>query len=747
MNIKSSNVSKKSRWLRAGALFIIFILMIVILFLYNRQRSGSADDAAHGESIASRAEREVQVKTEAGAGSYSSPARAETHTSVMLISSDTHEKIAGARALYCNFEKGGWTEHTSDASGVLSIPPSRAGALFIRANPYATLLVSGAFNAGTLTIELAPVGALELNFKAEDGRAVEGVDVELCIEESGKPAGQKVIISTILSIEQQFDELKSAGDLHAASDVSLRHSTQQLHNDLALEWKAAANKVIKIECTKTEQLLQKSNVIGKILWNGLSPDQLYRWRLCSPHSIEMAPPHELYINRFIPRGKGVVTGSEPPDNISGIIKIEGRQKRELQIPVYVLGSIRGRILNAPGQPADGAAIKLYHGRHFDHPEPGGVWIHEMKVTGMQRSDEDGRFLFRGVKPGKKELGFSIANEDIKRIQYRFARAECEIREGESMDIGDVRWTEGSNLLVRFAIQDEMSKPIPREELFIVSENDKFNILLTIARSGRDPVPDHDITELLTVPIDKEIEFRGLHPSEWHVGVVDYKWPLLRPGWTPKPDSASISNITVIIPETREITIPFTYVRVQDITVKWPNAKKPPEFAQAYFMNERSQFLLQTSLSKHRKPGGGLELDGDLSMPSGDYRMIIVPDLQSLGANESGFLIDQYISVKQSTNPENIEVGDPMRGVSVSGRYLDSDGEPNRGRFFGWTLYEYRGWKMPPPIYFTQTDDDGRFQFRCMPPNSKFISTRGKFILDTSADGTVMTGVVVQDSKR
>lgn len=108
---------------------------------------------------------------------------------------------------------------------------------------------------------------------------------------------------------------------------------------------------------------------------------------------------ELYINRFLPKGKAVITGNEPPDGISGIINIEPRKTRELQIPVYVLGSIRGRVLNAPGEPVDGAHIKLYYERHFDHPEPGGVWIDEMKLTGMHRAGEDGRFLFRGVKPG------------------------------------------------------------------------------------------------------------------------------------------------------------------------------------------------------------------------------------------------------------------------------------------------------------------------------------------------------------
>ncbi|MFN0205739.1 MAG: hypothetical protein ACKVS6_05440 [Planctomycetota bacterium] len=733
--------------LRIVALAIILLLMIFyVVFRTQHQNFDATPSTIPGESSNSQSGGESTDIKNIRADGAAPSARTPTGTMILFIASDTKEAIAGARTLYCDFERGNWIAGESDRSGALSVPAARAGAVLIRAKYYVPLLISGAFNAGTLTIELAPLGALELNFRAEDGRPVEGVEAELCIENSQTADAPNRIVSSILSIEREASLIASMSD-PVAGETHLRKSTLRLHELLASEWKTGEN-IIKIECKLSDELLQKSNVIGKTLWRELSPKTSYRWKLKSPHSVEMAPPHELYVNRFLPRGKGVVTSNEPPDGISGIINIEPRKTLELQIPIYVLGSIRGRILNAPGEPADGAHIKLYHERHFDHPEPGGLWINEMKVTGMQRSDEDGRFLFRGVKPGKKELGFSNAYEDSKRIQYRFARAECEIHEGESVDIGDVRWTDGSSLLVRFVLQDEMNKPIPREELFIGSENAKFNIIFTIVRSLRNPIPEHNISEVLTIPIHKEIEFRGLHSSEWHLGVVHYvDWPPLKPGWSQKPDSSGLTDIKVVIPETREITIPFTYVRVQDIKIKWTNAKNPPEFAQAYFINERAQFLLQKSLSKHRKPGGGLELDGDLSMLPGDYRMIIVPDLQSLGAKESGFLIDKYISVKQFTNPQIIEVGDPMQGVSVSGRYLNSDGGPNRGRFFGWSFYEYRGWKTPPSIYFTQTDDNGRFQFRCLPPNSKLISTRGKFILDTSSDGTVMTDVVVQDSKQ
>ncbi len=589
---------------------------------------------------------------------------------VVVVSLSDRSPIAGARiryALNTADPSKPPPETLTDAQGRALLEALGDGVMDVAAAGYLGVRGQVRFRPGQYTVALTPTGSVELTFVTETEAPVSGVEVELEPSIPSRPTVQ-------------------VGDLQEMPELAWKPET----------WKV------------------RSGYNGIVFWSDLPPGVSYRWRVTSPHLVQLDPlPAVKSGISPSPTGGFVIEqdSSDPGRNTSGEFSVNSGEMVRLKARVLVSSSVSGAIPRS-GTPVSGQKgdVGLFH--RTVHVAPSGATVNAYDVEMNGPPDPAGSFRFLAAKPGQKRVAAVWQHPEA---HYHFASVNFDLLPGEDKNLGTLSAATGHT--VEGIVRLEGVEFLPLE----VRNSDLRAIVSINNYPPRPHPPGVMISHLLEVPIGKPFYLHGLMKGDL---IADAQMGLEIPAvegitWERQPE------VRIVLPEKNrlELALRAKVLVPCRVRVTFPAGGRP----------DRMKLQLLPMNGGKGIPGAGLRPPDDpaareavetFMVPPGTYTAWCFTDGLNSKNPMNYFGENKVIVAAGQRNEVVIEVG---TAAVVKGRALDALGQP---------LQTALHFKIPSVsddiVYRCETDRLGNFVLTGVAP--------GQVLQPVLFEGHIRTGL-------
>ena len=652
----------------------------------------------------------------------------------VIDQSDAAVDRATVRVARADSIEGEWATGTTarDGAAVLAIR-ARDVVVVVQHPDFAPAIGRHRLDGDSVSIKLTAAATLTLHFVDGDDRPVSGVAARLLppVQSGADWSGDWARASA--RGQWLNDPLCRAlfGDGLAAA------APRDVDSDQALTLGTCCDAPIALSATRTVAApfralastlttTEISAAGGEASFAALLPAHGYRWALSSRHLVQMAPTHEsaLHATKLGVRasnGSTLVT-------VSGSIDLVAGEQRTLTIRVIKPSTLRGRFATQLG--SGRAQVKLYHALCVTAPTG-------LKVMGFEQelftvADAQGAFVFTDVRPGPKMVRayWTLGRED-----YFFAGAEAQAVEGRDVDLGVLQPTPGSCTAGHLSLVNRAGEELSAEAVF--GRADLYGIVRVEAWNQQKRIDD-SLFELIGVPLRGDFRLHGVPTGNLELTVSPgLNWPLCEDAGQRLADDRSVRRQT---PSTEVIQIALC---VEDLAPRQLTLRLPPELAKAnlelWFRAVRDGRLVRAQVDADSFCMGG-QATVDVHLPPEPHMVVALPrsgDAQSpavFGEAEIDFA-HQPSALLQL-----------VPGAILRGTYRDAAGRPLPDEPVQWTFAPWTCDGQDVWLVRAQTDAEGRFEVRGLPPHRSLRGPRSGSDVVTPAAGRVAE-VVLSDRRR
>ncbi len=284
-----------------------------------------------------------------------------------------------------------------------------------------------------------------------------------------------------------------------------------------------------------DELVRQSDSKGEATWIGLTTDSSYRWTALDGSVARFDPPTIHRDTRNADGSIGIEVGDQEA-KASGPMKLEPLEHRRVTGIMARRSSLTGTLADAALEAPLRAVVKVFHCSSDEVNAARGYGSTELEAVG--HSDQEGRFRFEGLRPGKKVFR---ANWREAGHHVYFANASFNMGMGESLDIGEVSRLRGSTLQIETELRTQAGRTIPLAD----EGDDHQQIFFSLGILSRDHARRQDsaLQELLAVGLGESLWLHGLREGECRLDLNAARGGGGRQGWT--------------MPEPRKVELPGT----------------------------------------------------------------------------------------------------------------------------------------------------------------------------------------------
>jgi hypothetical protein len=669
--------------------------------------------------------------------------------SVSVLAQDSLTPLGGA-SIQALDTQGTRHDLQADSNGVVTLPSLGVWWLAAAAPGHVRRELVGKIDVRELVVLLEPGGSIEVQVRSESGAPIPGAEVALVPPFVGEPSeGLHGSVSSWTAhqpespkltrllrhvarqrrgVNEDFEALNPDADERLFEFGPYAHAFAGVHETLpsgGLRTRADPDERMFESFEHDAQVLArvyealpsdgwrtKTDAEGRARWSGLPPLQGYRVAWAGTSSVELSPRHEFkpYVHE---QGAWHVKGRAVED-LTGLLDVRVEQSVAVDVVVFREGTVHGRIDTLGASLIAPSVVKLFHRTVHssgDGPDLGDNLMESAVVPSM-----DGKFEFRGVKPGAKWIrAYWSTGAGV----IRFASVNFDLAKGGTHDVGVLSTQPGVDVVVRAVLTTPDGKQLAPTEVF--ESGVQPEVVLNI-ETNLDSAAPGAITEDVGVRLGQTVVLSGIPPGELMLSARfgdDY----------PLRQNEEYTNIAeprarrFVAGSAQEELVAFVVTRQVEhgIRIAWPGPGKPPRM-DAYWRSTSNGTIRQEDLKPPRKASTDGMYEYILILAEGEYEMFVHAQTLEEPRDDHGWYWTGSMSVSSANNTGPIEL---LPGSAVNGRVLTAEGSPLAGCLVmvavpGWTggsdeLYR---------LYQVMTDAEGRYWISSLPPHGEFSVTLG-----------------------
>jgi len=475
-------------------------------------------------------------------------------------------------------------------------------------------------------------------------------------------------------------------------------------------------------CIPWQDWVQTTDESGRVEWRGLPAVDGYQWGSSVVSLVELEP--EPVPARLAVPGQPIQVSSEEPDrSISGPFTVIARERVEFTGTVVRQTGVMGYFWSARPVPPSRVVVKVFH-RSPEADEIRQRYV-SLEIERNTWADEDGLFVCEGIRPGRAVLrGFW--KEEGER--FFFATRPFVAQKGEVEDLGEITASQGSALPLRIVIVDSEGEELDPSSVFSLDSEPVVWLNITAVGLGGSPYP----------PISAQVQARLGHTTELmglpngrcvlSVDLVEEGSQLL----DPHARLILPPSQTVLIPSYEEPTLVLEYVPQvrQVIEARFPSALAAVR-AEAHLISTKNSRTYKRDLRPERSREGVVR--GELSVPPGEYHLLVHTQAAEERDEATSLFYSGRVTVPDGAAPTLVL--DLEAGATVEGLAEDREGGVHANAVILCSTGPFRGVRKQTWTHQLETDEEGRFQIRGLPPGSSFITNHGTFFRSGPAGST------------
>jgi hypothetical protein len=664
--------------------------------------------------------------------------------SVSVLAQDSLTPLGGA-SIQARDIQGKSHDLQADSNGVATLPALGVWWLAVAAPGHVRREFVGKIDVRELVVLLEPGGSIEVQVRSESGAPISGAEVALIPPLVGEPSEglhgslslwldkiESPKLSSLLGhvsrlrrgAKEDYEALNPDADgrsfefgphahaffgSHEALPSGGLHTTTDPDEPFSKLFHEPQVLARVYEAVPSDGWRTKTDAEGRALWSGLPPLQGYRVKWAGTGSVELSPRHEF--KSFVYERGGWNSNSHPPvEDLTGVLDVRVGQTVAVDVVVFRDSMVHGRLDTFGTSLIAPSVVKLYH--RTVHSSGEGPSLIDNQMESAAVPSMDGKFEFRGVKPGAKWIS---AHWSTGAGVIRFAKVDFDLAKGATHDVGMLSPQPGVDVVVRAVLTTPDGKELAPTEVFesgvqpeVVLNIDNF---LRHEDSGA-------ITEAVGVRLGQTVVLSGIPPVD----------TLLRAEFAADyPLRQTEQDTQIAEPKERrfvagsapEELVAFVVTRqvLHGIRIAWPGPGKPPRL-EVNWRSTSNGTIRDTNVSPPHKLSADGIYEYKIILAEGEYELFVHAHTQSEPRDDHGWYWTGSMSVSSAnTTTGPIEL---LPGSALSGRVLSKEGSPLAGELVnvvvpGWTT----GSDELRSMYIVVTDAEGRYWISSLPPHGEF----------------------------
>lgn len=675
-----------------------------------RERGGAA--AAAPQAPVASAETIAAAEVERAKVDFEVP-------NVACVDSRTHAALRGVsiEAKLHDAPAEPLAHGVTDAAGRWTLP--RPGRWTVRTSlaGYYDRTFTQDFALGPTAIALDPSPRLEVRLVTSTGRPVSGVELVLVPPLDVAEEWRDGWAQRLESLWSDRDQAAARASLERPSPTE-RPRSDVGAADSSSAW---ADETIA-EYATLDACVRRTDSDGRAVWDRMPNVEGYRWGVRSKHVVRLEPPHERPRIRDLDAER-VQLDASAPTGLSGVVRLVCGETTRIEAQALPSGSVAGFVdFGKPMRAAHARILGAAQG------EGGGSRVVERQVEHGLALESDGGFVFDQVPPGTKLLrafGWTLDGS------IRFAAVQFELAPGEAKDLGIVKARTGSTVTLDLRLRDRGGREVSPKDVFVQGEA-RVDVGLSLFAKSRSVVDR--CHETFEVPVGGLVELEGMADGALLVNLHEGTLWELDPARRTRVRMPTYAEHEVRGDTQVDLGLSVEKFVIVQFRPKVALALDPAGI-QLDGLRTGSCDEIRTRARADIGLGSGADIVLTIELAPGRHVFVGHPGPSLEPIRGASYVAVRELDVTEQEQQEyDLEF---TLGADIEGQLLRKSGEPAANSFVSFRIEPWISNGCARALYVSNTDADGRFRVRGLPPRTAFEAS------DRSRGTTGAAGETIQ----